>query len=591
MARNGPARADEGPKWGASFDLEAKPGSARSVGTGDLFVPIAQNNRGLLFGDMRGRFDDKSSQEGNFGLGYRFLGSSGWNLGAYGYFDVLHSPHDNLFYQTTGGVEALSVDWDLRANGYLPVGPTSRPASPISAGAQLVGTTIEIVRSQQIERALAGFDAEIGWRVPLWNSSERTQLRIFAGGYHFGNSGARDITGPRGRIEFTLYDIGGLWKGARLTLGGEAQHDGPRGTTGFGLFRLRIPFGTSRESSNKLSLRERRMTDPVVRDIDVVSTPGATGTMEVARDANGTLLKNIAIVKTSQGQTTLQNALNTGSPLVILDGDSPSLGVAGNGPTGITLAPNQTLLGGGGSMPVTGVRSGRQFAFVAPGGRPTVQATSTPGPDELLTAASGSSVRSIDFTGGEIGVMVPDGSTGVVVQDNTFAGHRVAGVMLIGVTQNTFANIASNKFTMTGFMAGVAVESGLGFGSASITNNRFIGQGGTGPLGIVLDFGTTTTISNNTFAGAFESGAGFLVSAFTKLGPSPQIAGSGNDLTGMTSGVPCFISGDGLPIGSIGLTVPGGAAGSIPTSCVPAPDSGGGGGGIITIGTFSASRH
>ncbi|MFO1056247.1 MAG: hypothetical protein U1E53_04695 [Dongiaceae bacterium] len=39
--------------------------------------------------------------------------------GRYGYFDIQNSENDNLFYQATLGLEALSVDWDFRERAIL----------------------------------------------------------------------------------------------------------------------------------------------------------------------------------------------------------------------------------------------------------------------------------------------------------------------------------------------------------------------------------------------------------------------------------------------------------------------------------------
>src|SRR5215472_2257378 len=109
-------------KWGPFLDLEGKAGTQRNLGTGDLFVPFAQDSTSMLFADIRGRFDDHSDDEGNFGLGVRHMLESGWNLGVYGYYDRRHTELGSSFEQGTFGVEALSLDWDFRANLYQPIG-------------------------------------------------------------------------------------------------------------------------------------------------------------------------------------------------------------------------------------------------------------------------------------------------------------------------------------------------------------------------------------------------------------------------------------------------------------------------------------
>ncbi|MBV16221.1 MAG: hypothetical protein CMO05_01960, partial [Thalassospira sp.] len=116
---------EEPEKWAPHIDLEGKAGTDRNLGETDLFIPLWQDDDTLSFGSIRARMDDNNSHEGNFGLGIRQMLDTGWNIGGYGYFDRRHSPYGNKFNQVTIGVEALSMDWDFRANGYVPIGTTS----------------------------------------------------------------------------------------------------------------------------------------------------------------------------------------------------------------------------------------------------------------------------------------------------------------------------------------------------------------------------------------------------------------------------------------------------------------------------------
>ncbi len=107
-------------KWHGSLDALGRGGSENG-GQLDLFAPLYQNNDTLFFGNAIGGLDSDSSSGANFGAGIRHIFSSSYILGAYGYFDWLHSPNANTFYQVSGGVEAMTPDWDFRLNGYLPV--------------------------------------------------------------------------------------------------------------------------------------------------------------------------------------------------------------------------------------------------------------------------------------------------------------------------------------------------------------------------------------------------------------------------------------------------------------------------------------
>ena len=103
--------------------MEGKLGTDRDLGEVDLFLPLAQSDRTLLFSDIRARADDEGSHEGNFGLGLRHMHASGWNFGVYGYYDRRRTDLDNYFEQATlGNVhEGREAILDLCMHGNLQV--------------------------------------------------------------------------------------------------------------------------------------------------------------------------------------------------------------------------------------------------------------------------------------------------------------------------------------------------------------------------------------------------------------------------------------------------------------------------------------
>ena len=272
-----PAFADT-PKWGAHLDFEGRWSNARTLGDAGLFAPLWQSRDTLLFTDIRGKFDSQDGREGNFGLGIRHMLSNGWNVGGYGYVDARRTPLGNHFNQVTLGVEALSADVDLRLNVYAPFGKTSRQIGETGGNpfADFSNGVIQVVtpeRTQIIERAMAGVDGEFGWRAPVFDVEALTQVRLYGGGFYFsGNGVTPDIAGPRGRVEFSVDDLFGF-SHARLTLGAEVQHDDVRGTQGFAVARLRVPLQQETKAP-RLTAQERRMTERVVRDVDIVSGAG-----------------------------------------------------------------------------------------------------------------------------------------------------------------------------------------------------------------------------------------------------------------------------------------------------------------------------
>src|SRR5262249_18207519 len=150
------------------------------------FVPLWQNSTTLLFGNLRARLDDDDGREGNVGIGVRRMQDGGWNLGGYAYYDRRHSEPGNNFNQITLGIEALSLpfSWtelDVRGNVYVPFGDKTQDAGTGGSTASIVNDTVQISTDVHEERALRGFDAEIGFRIPVWPANDDKALRVYAG--------------------------------------------------------------------------------------------------------------------------------------------------------------------------------------------------------------------------------------------------------------------------------------------------------------------------------------------------------------------------------------------------------------------------
>ncbi|MFV1850815.1 MAG: inverse autotransporter beta domain-containing protein [Thalassospira sp.] len=329
-----------GSKWGPHIDLEGKGGTDRNLGETDLLIPLWQDEDTLTFTSLRVRMDDNNSHEGNFGLGIRQMLDSGWNIGGYGYFDRRHSPYGNKFNQLTFGAEALSLDWDFRANAYVPIGTTQYFEDSLST-VDVSGTTL--MYNQGEELALHGFDGEIGWRIPLFAADAGQQLRAYAGGYRFTEDGVDTVQGPRGRLDLTFDEVPFLWEGSRFSLGAEIQHDSPRGTQGFASFRLRIPLqGFGDTPKPRLTAMERRMTDPIIRDIDVVSQAGQfSEASEITQTADGETITLLNSNSTSAGDFATAIANAGANSTVVLSGNYTNV-------SSITTVQNgQTIVGGG----------------------------------------------------------------------------------------------------------------------------------------------------------------------------------------------------------------------------------------------------
>ncbi len=486
LSQVGSVRAQDAQlKWGPHIDLEAKPGTKRSLGEADLFIPIAQSADTLLFASLRVRMDDNDSNEGNYGLGVRHMLEGGWNLGAYGYFDRRRTELDNHFNQVTIGIEALSQDWDLRANYYAPVGRRSHNVDSLNT-AEVSGTTV-LFRGGE-ERSMGGFDTEIGWRVPLFDASADRQFRIFGGAYHFSESGVPDVSGPRVRAELTFDSVPYLWDGSRFSLGAEWQHDDPRGSQGFLTARLRIPLQAYGKPASTLTPMERRMADPVVRDIDVVSQAGRFSAPETATQLAGG--GSFTVINSS---STAGNDLDAA---VAAAGNNSTVLLAGSFQTTtgntVSLATGQTLT----ALATVRSASGRT-AVINTGA--SISGTSVTGSTVQLNAGgrlNGLTVTNAYSGVGGAAVLVADGSNNVVIENSiiTITQSGANGAVALSIGEST-TTVRGNTLTATG--SGTATTmTALSAASAAnttitVSGNSMSASGGTTNRIANLDVNTT----------------------------------------------------------------------------------------------------
>lgn len=495
-----PAHADDvfATRWAPWVETGAQVSKGRSLGEANLFVPILQNDDTLVFTDLRGKFDNNDSVEGNFGLGIRHMLPSGWNVGAYGYYDVRRSSLGNTFHQLTLGAEALSEDFDLRANAYLPIGDsekrmdlgTTTTVGPWSSEAVLTGTSLAIqsraiqtdTTSYLVEKALAGVDAEVGVRLPVFEPGSGFDMRAFVGGYYFDGSGVDAVAGPRARFELTADDVAGL-PGVKVTGGLTFQHDNVRGEQVIAQARLRIPLqAPSSAPREPLSYMERRMADTVVRDVDIVSNTGNTAsiskkTLTSTEDAinlwNGnTVASVIRIDGTTQDQAALQAALDSvgANGIVLLSGNLAASG-------GISLNANQMLAGGGAVLKLKGATSGVEVDFAAPGSAGRISGASS---NTLVAMATGSSLRGISVentsSGGASSAVT--GASGASLHDVTV----VSAANGVEVNNTTGFNLWGGNITAAQGIA-LSINGSTGFTIDGVT----IVQNGASGIGIVAD--------------------------------------------------------------------------------------------------------
>lgn len=526
LAVAGPSWGEEGvektvpsalntPQWGAHIDLEAKPGNRRKLGEIDIFAPLAQDAQTLYFANVRGRFDNHSSREGNLGLGVRRMLPSGWNLGAYGYLDRRRSDTGNYFNQTTLGAELLGQDWDLRANAYLPFGSKARSMGSTGGGAStasIVGSTVQITTPGSTaweERALKGFDAEVGWRVPVFDSESSRQLRVYLGGYRFSDAGVK-IQGPRARLELALHELPALGRGAALFLSAETQRDDARGRQSFVALRLRIPLGGAAQPRAQ-TLQQRRMTAPVVRDVDIVSqrmaaatTAAVVETATATADGQSFTVVNGANTSGAGLQTALNNAGNNST--VILTGNFSTTSV-------LSLSQGQSLIGGG---PLAVRAASGQTATLQLAGA-TINSVAS----NAVRMADSSTLAGLTINAETTSASAIDAQArnNVTIRNNTITAYRSTGVIGLELRSTYNAVVTGNTVTAAAPAAGAITVQADSAANLTFSGNTLFANTTTA-FQYVISINPWTSFASGSTGNVAMNGT-----CYTSIGPAP---GSGS---------------------------------------------------------------
>lgn len=279
-------------------------GDQQVESSGDIVVPVIQFKSGLLFVNPRGAWNDSDGQEFNFGLGYRhLLPGNTMIVGANLYYDLRNTSLDNTFNQFGGGLEFLSKWVDVRGNFYIPESGKKTAdeylvssgtvreqgsywAEPTGQGHQITQFGYDITSTYEVktlqhyqisERAMEGYDAELGVLLPIPVVKDYADIKVFGGYYDFNAHYGEDVAGLKGRLEIkpmpALY-LDAAWFEDKELLGS-------RYSVGF---RLSVPFDLANLSRGKNPFAgaldgfkpgaatpdvASRMTEMVMRDLHI----------------------------------------------------------------------------------------------------------------------------------------------------------------------------------------------------------------------------------------------------------------------------------------------------------------------------------
>ncbi len=452
FARDKSKKHTRNKKWSPQIELEGKFGNKRNVALPKMLIPIKQDSTSMWFADVRMKHDNKDSQEYNIGTGYRKIINPNWIVGGYGFIDNMRSKKNNSFIQATIGAEALSKNWDIRTNIYIP--KAKKKVAPGSG--RLVINGSEIGMRGAFERALPGIDGEVGYKLP----TSIADTRAYLGGFYFSAKRFGQIMGPKGRLELAFDEnhLDFLRGGKRVTIGAELQHDDVRKNNGFAVLKVTLPLNQEEEEES-LDPLEKRMTKFIERDVDVVTNAG--GRLEPIQINGNDINQVINVIAGDDATTKIYYAGE--NTLVLLDGSGGTIDTN----TTIFMRNGQSLIGKGSQVAIKGKRSGVTINHKFEGTKPTINDIGTGG--NVLIMADNTYIKNVNFDNANL-IAIASVSNNTTLEDINITNSAGDGIFFVGASNAILRNI-----TMQNILAN-AIEF-HGSSNISIFDSNFYNTG------------------------------------------------------------------------------------------------------------------
>lgn len=224
------------------------------------FVPqMSIDRNSVFFADFRAFATNQGRAGTSVGFGFReYMEDLDRLFGAAVSIDY-DDGHSESFQQVVLSLESLGRYFDMRANGYLPVGPDTKlfGRRVLTNTATPFQNSILIDTVHYIESAYGGFDIEVGGPMPLLG---RYGVNGYVGFYFFSNSTGGDFTGVSGRINAQINED--------LSIGVQMTDDHEFGTNAQIQVAVTLPDGPPNRWLRNLSVRDR-LTENLVRNYRV----------------------------------------------------------------------------------------------------------------------------------------------------------------------------------------------------------------------------------------------------------------------------------------------------------------------------------
>ena len=461
-------------------------------------------NMWFPFIDARGHVFDNGKLAANAGVGLRYMALSRmWGINAY--YDYRNTTHQH-YNQVAMGLESLGKNWDVRVNGYLPVGWKQSPFYHISSYG-FAGNSYLLQYDQEF--ALKGANAEAGWHVDYF---KEVPIYFAAGPYYL--TGSKETTwGGELRTSAEFFH-------RYLRLEANVSYDHLFKWIGQAQIGINIPLGRRKSSHSQNNVMNIRAKQRVDRN-EIIPVSKKHIIKPAINPATGESWVFWFVDNTSHSAGTFENPFSTlldaqraslkNDIIYIFPGDGTTNGLS----SGLTLKDSQQLCGA--SYALTIPTTLGQFT-IAPTASSSPYLTNTTGSGNIVTLSNNNMVAGLNF------ITSIDSS-------NSLYGNGITNLTVKSNTLTSPTSMTTNGITLVG-SSGQIVVSNTAFNS--FTNNDSSNNGNS----IYIDSGTLNTLSvtNSYFNNIINSGSGSGGCGIFCNGPIPTFTSSGNTFDNLSNG-------------------------------------------------------
>lgn len=443
------------------------------TGGTDKFIP---------FFDMRAHVFNDGKWASNIGLGSRYIiHPARYMLGTNFYYDYRHTKF--FHYNQIGlGLEAFLSRWELRANGYLPIGKKFRISREVEGSfIGFSGHNIVLHENctQKLETAMRGFNAEIG--AHLFEPTASYDLFVGAGPYYFNASRGRTTWGGKVRMKAEI--------ARHLYVEASYSYDHVFRSRLQGTVTFSFPFGskkcyrTQKATGFQDNLMYWRAVQPVERQEIIVTkkhTSNCTGNRAAIDPA-------------------------TGEPIYIVFGDNQASLVGADG-TVEHPYPHFSSADGPGNVEDNSAPGNVLYIFAGDGTAFGMDQGNFQMKDgqRLLGSALAHTFRSTD------GLITVPAQTTLIPHIATTATTSSDAVVLLA-NRNEISGFDIAALTPMSLAVGVVAPPGPPLNNTNINHNNF--TGGTAGIALFMMGGTVDITDNTSSFHDATNGLGFVVQA------------------------------------------------------------------------------